>query len=140
MKRKFVLLLLAVFVTGFVCLHITTSVNAAETNVNWTFDEQTGTLTFTGQGKMETGSYPAWYDHRKNTTAVVIKEGITSIGSSAFNGFSKLKSVSIPSSLQEIGKNAFSGCTSLTEFPFSENISQIGSSAFSGCTGYRHQG
>lgn len=135
MKRKFVLLLLAVFVTGFVCLHITTSVNAAETNVKWTFDEQTGTLTFTGQGKMETGNYPAWHDHRKNTTAVVIGEGITSVGNGAFTGFNSLETVSIPSSLQEIGDYAFSNCSKLVKFPFNDNITHIGAAAFSECSG-----
>ena len=47
-------------------------------------------------------------------TNIVISEGVTSIGSSAFSYYSGLKSVTIPGSVTNIGASAFSYCTNLT--------------------------
>ena len=41
-------------------------------------------------------------------------EALTTIGVSAFNGCSALKSLTLPASVQTIGADAFKGCTSLT--------------------------
>lgn len=50
-------------------------------------------------------------------------EGITSIGPCAFNGCTKLKSVTLPSSITTIGANAFANCTNLTTInvPWAKN-------------------
>ena len=45
---------------------------------------------------------------------VVIKEGITGIGDSAFAHCDNLKVVEIPSGVNQIGRNAFNGCKNLT--------------------------
>lgn len=49
---------------------------------------------------------------------------VTKIGWSAFNGYSELKSVKLPSTLEVI-ETAFSNCTSLETIEFSEGIKKI---------------
>ena len=66
--------------------------------------------------------------------SVTIPDSVTSIGSSAFSGCTSLKSVTIPDSVTSIGSSAFSGCTSLTSVTIGNSVTSIGSSAFSGCT------
>ena len=48
--------------------------------------------------------------------AVAIPDGVTSIGSDAFSGYSSLTSVTIPNSVTSISSSAFNGCSSLVEF------------------------
>ena len=66
--------------------------------------------------------------------SVVIYNGknynVTSIGYSAFSGYSDLTSVTIPESVTSIGDWAFSACSSLTEITISESVTSIGRSAF----------
>ncbi len=56
----------------------------------------------------------------QSITNVVISDGVTSIETSAFSGWSGLKSVTIPSSVTSIGSSAFSGCSGLTEVRISD--------------------
>lgn len=57
-------------------------------------------------------------------------EGITEIGSNAFNLCYKLSEIQFPTTLQKIGAGAFSGCYDLTSFPFPEGLTEIGTGAF----------
>lgn len=65
---------------------------------------------------------------------VTIPDGVTSIGSFAFSGWSNLTSVTIPESVTSIGRSAFQGCTSLTSFIIPDSVISIGDYAISGCT------
>ena len=67
------------------------------------------------------------------TGELVIQEGVTSIGNSAFNGCSGLTSVTIPDSVISIGGSAFSGCIGLTSISIPASVTSIGNSAFKGC-------
>ena len=84
---------------------------------------------------------PLYYAHHlysdENTeiTNLVIPDGETSIGNSAFYNCSGLTSIEIPNSVTSIGDAAFSGCTGLTSIKISNNVTSIGDAAFSGCTG-----
>ncbi|MBQ6780506.1 MAG: leucine-rich repeat protein [Treponema sp.] len=69
--------------------------------------------------------------------AVLLPEGITSIGDSAFRNCTSLKKITIPESVTSIGSSAFYGCSSLTEIAIPENVTCIGSSAFFGCSSLR---
>ena len=82
------------------------------TNVTYTFVSSTGTLTIQGSGAM-TNYYSIsipWSSYKGDIKTVIIKEGVTSIGNSAFLGCSGLTSVTIPNSVTSIGSEAFSYC------------------------------
>lgn len=65
---------------------------------------------------------------------VVIPEGVTKIGGSAFEDCTSLTSVTIPNSVTSIGKWAFYGCTSLASIKIPDSVTEIGVCAFYGCT------
>ncbi len=50
---------------------------------------------------------------KSDATDLVIPDGVTSIGDSAFSGCSSLTSITIPDNVTSIGSNAFAGCGSL---------------------------
>ena len=66
-------------------------------------------------------------------TEVVIPDGVTSIGDSAFESCSRLASVTIPDSVTHIGNRAFAFCYNLVNVVMSESITNIGSEAFAYC-------
>ncbi|MDE7093848.1 MAG: leucine-rich repeat protein, partial [Oscillospiraceae bacterium] len=109
------------------------------TNLTWTFDTATGTLTISGTGGMknfyDTANSPTWSYLSENIKKVVIEDGVTSIGDEAFFGYSSLESVSIPDSLTSIGKYAFGYCTSLESVILPESVEYIGYHAFCDCSG-----
>ena len=61
---------------------------------------------------------------------VSIPKDVTSIGESAFNNCTSLKSVTIPNSVTSIGYGVFQGCTSLTNITIPNSVTSIGSNAF----------
>ena len=67
---------------------------------------------------------------------VVIPEGVTSIGSSAFSGCSSLTSVTIPASVTSIGYRAFSNCNRLVSATIPSSVISIGCFAFEGTVPY----
>ncbi|MBR3621414.1 MAG: leucine-rich repeat domain-containing protein, partial [Clostridia bacterium] len=99
-------------------------------NLTWELDEETGTLTISGEGIM-TGTFSE--DTRiKN---VIIESGVTGISQGAFSWCDKLTSVSIPDSVTSIGAGAFSRCTMLSEITIPKGISDLGSGMLFCCTG-----
>ena len=75
------------------------------------------------------------YLNNKLITDLVIPDGVTSIGSSAFRDCSGLTSITIPSSVTSIGNGAFYGCSGLTSVTIPNSVTSIGSSAFYRCSG-----
>ena len=124
-----------------------------------------GTLTISGVGVMPNYKYKKaknrfnspWYSYLKNIVAVIIGDGITSIGENAFYvcedagltfvnifgsetaiddnfpNYCGLKSVLIPNSVISIGGDAFRNCRNLTSIVIPNSVMTIGSGAFSDC-------
>jgi uncharacterized protein (TIGR02145 family)/uncharacterized repeat protein (TIGR02543 family) len=85
-----------------------------------------GLLRVSGNGKME-DCYPPWREYQRVASlydcnspwrdypvaGLIIEDGVTHIGSHAFDGCRAMSSVTIPSSVASIGGEAFGYCTSL---------------------------
>ncbi|MBR4102245.1 MAG: hypothetical protein IKK51_10290, partial [Oscillospiraceae bacterium] len=72
-------------------------------NLTWTLDS-TGLLTISGEGNMvdcATFSDSPWYSCRKKITAVVIEDGVTSIGDRSFIDCESMTTFTIPESVVE---------------------------------------
>ncbi len=69
-----------------------------------------------------------------SSSIVIIKEGLTSIGSWAFRNCSNLTSITIPEGVTSIEDSTFDGCSSLTSITIPEGVTSIGSSAFHNCS------
>ncbi len=67
-------------------------------------------------------------------TELIIPEGVTNIGNSAFKGCSSLTSVTIPNSVTSIGNDAFRNCSGLTSVTIGNSVTSIGDYAFNGCS------
>ena len=106
-------------------------------NLTWTFDTVTGTLTISGTGKMgnySSSSSAPWSSYQYSIKTVVIGNGVTSIGDSAFSECSSLASITIPDSVTIIGGSAFFSCESLTSITIPNSVTSIGEWAFSYCS------
>ena len=104
-------------------------------NVKWNLDDQ-GVLTIEGTGAMTdfaSMSNIPW--NRSAVTTVVIKEGVTTIGSLAFNNCTKLTSVTISNTVTSIGSGAFATNQKLTSVDIPNSVTTIGEAAFNSCTG-----
>jgi hypothetical protein len=95
-----------------------------------------GILTIRGTGTNRSlWNKAPWHSYRDFIRTVVIEDGMTSIGYSAFRGCTSLTSVTIPDSVTSIGYSAFCHCTSLTSVTIPDSVTSIvGDWAFRGCT------
>ncbi len=105
-------------------------------NLTWVITQQ-GTLTISGTGLMDFTSYtndvPPWKEYRSQITAIVIEEGVTSIGPSAFASLDYVVSVTIPSTVQSIAARAFQRCDMLTQVVIPEGVTGLNEYCFGGC-------
>ena len=103
-------------------------------NVTWSYNSSNKTLTISGTGAMnDYGGNTPWLNNMVfiNTKTIVIGNGVTSIGSTAFSNFYDLTSVTIPSSVTSIGNGAFTACKALKSVVIPSNVTSIGETAFS---------
>lgn len=111
-------------------------------NLTWKLDDS-GTLTISGTGAMY--DYEAFFGDDSHTTApwyglpiekLVLEEGITYIGRSAFQFGGPKGQLVLPDSLESIGSYAFFGCDGLTgDLVLPEGLRYIGGDAFNVCSG-----
>ena len=106
-----------------------------EDNLTWKLDAN-GTLTISGTGAMKDYDYdsnPSPVYNNSDVKKIVIEDGVTSIGKSAFHNCNSLTDITIPDSVTSIGTSAFKYCTSLTSITIPDSVTSIGTSAFSSC-------
>ena len=98
----------------------------------WTL-AKTGTLTISGNGVMpDISSGEAWSDYASQILQIVIQNGVTSIGTGAFQGSAAI-GAEIPASVKTIGGSAFRNCSNLASVKIPEGVESIGENAFRGC-------
>ena len=92
-------------------------------NVTWALASE-GTLTVSGAGEMRDyqffyylGSNSPWSN--SSIKALVVKEGVTSIGMGAFPYCAALSSIELPNSVTSIGQFAFCDCRNLKDIYYS---------------------
>ena len=89
------------------------------TDATYTFKD--GLLSIRGTGAIDDNAF----ESQEDIQMVVIEDGITVIGESAFLGCSSLESVSLPGSVKEIGNYTFAN-TGLTELILPETVEKLG--------------
>ena len=108
-----------------------------EDNLTWKLYED-GTLTISGTGAMKDYDYyynnPSPAYNNSNVKKVVIEDGVTSIGNSAFYNCDGLTSITIPKSVTSIENYAFYNCTGLTSITIPDSVTSIGDSVFEKCS------
>ena len=104
-------------------------------NLSWIFNDETYTLTISGQGVMSccNETYTPWSQLSNQVQIIVIQEGVSSVGQYAFKDFSILKTVSITPNITSIGTSAFYNCKNLTSITIPSSVTSIGEWAFFGC-------
>ena len=104
-------------------------------DIYWTLTSD-GVLTIAGTGAMvewTSSDDVPWHEYRSSVTSVVIEEGVSTIGYSAFYWMTSLREVSLPESLTRIGDHAFYGCSSLEEISIPSGVTTIDAYAFGEC-------
>lgn len=93
------------------------------------------TLAFYGSGDTynDLSGYE-WSNYKTEITKVKVDHGITSIGASAFSGFTNLKTVDIANTVELIWNDVFFGCSSLESIEIPNSVTTIGSNCFYQCT------
>lgn len=94
-----------------------------------------GDLTVSGTGDMAsfTAIGAPWAEYRDQIKLVILGQGVTSIGSSAFQDCKNLETVSLPGSLTALGEAAFLRCGELTNVKLPASLESVGEDCFTGC-------
>ncbi len=121
-------------------LLLTAEVLAAESgtcgeSLVWTLDTESGELVISGSGDMPdfgSCSDAPWYEHRASVKKVTVAEGVTSVGSYAFDWvYGSLSEAVLADSVKKVGYKAFSDLSLLKTVDLGEGIEEIGMYAFS---------
>ena len=126
MKRRIALFLCLLMLAALLPLQMQSAVadtsGKCGNNLYWSFNTSNGILTITGSGAMwdynfdDCGTPPPWYEHftsngqyvnyHGDIKTVILPEGLTRIGTCAFDGCS-VKTIMVPASLKSVGLCAF---------------------------------
>ena len=122
LKKSLAVLLALLCTMNFAVISFAEDEGAAELsgtcgeNLTWEFDKATGTLTISGEGKMDdyTSAFDTpWEEIRYDIKSIVLPDGLTGIGARAFAFCSVSGSVYIPAGVSYIGERAFWSCDTL---------------------------
>lgn len=100
--------------------------------LSWRISDE-GILEIAGEGKIPAFPRGAWLEHADKIQKIVIHNGVTAIGSSAFDGCSNVTSISLPESITAIEGWAFKDCSSMTELNIPDEVKSIDIWAFQQC-------
>ena len=138
MKRFISLFMTVIMIFSVVISTDMLSVSATDnSNIKWSFNSKTGTLTISGAGKMddynEHDIKAPWKKYNNYMTNIIIENGITSIGNYAF-WCSETFNITIPNSVKNIGKGAFAYCKNLTNVTIPNGVTSINYDTFDFCS------
>ena len=106
-----------------------------EENVTWALDSS-GFMVISGTGAMADYTYDfslghcamPWYAYRESMRFLIVEDGVTTIGKSAFDDCF-LTEISLPDTLTQIGADAFLSCR-MESISIPETVTSIGDFAF----------
>ena len=128
------MIILASLITSTEILNVSATDSS---NIKWSFDSKTGTLTISGTGEMDDYNEPdikaPWKKYNNYMTNIIIENGITSIGNYAF-WCSETFNITIPNSVKNIGKGAFAYCKNLTNVTIPNGVTSINYDTFGFCS------
>lgn len=123
MKRLFAAAVVAILVFLLVPFAMADSqyIRGVYNGFTYYFDANTGILYIRGQGDMPSFATVGapWAAFAGRVTQIVMSEGISGISEKAFNGFTSLRTVTIPDTVTVISTSAFSGCSGLSTVAYS---------------------
>ena len=103
-------------------------------NVFWSYDENTKTLSLTGNGKVSysyrSGNFTPWENYNSSIETITVGSGITGIGSYAFEYCKNVETVTLPETLTALNANAFASCSSLNNLLLPSSLKAFGHSEF----------
>lgn len=105
--------------------------NDSSSSCQWEFDENTQTLTISGNGAMADCSINTpcpW--SKKGYTILIMDEGITGIGIAAFSWDKNISDIHLPNTLTSIGSSAFYGLVAVNSLTIPNSVTTIGDGAF----------
>lgn len=128
--RQFVLTRDTTFVASFgIDISGTCGDNLA---LKWEYDNKNKSLTISGNGTLNS-NYTFGVEAPQNVKKLIIAEGVTTIGNSAFANYSTINHISIPTTIKTIYEQAFYNCTGLEQiFSYREKPSVAYSNTFDG--------
>ena len=112
-------------------------------HLTWTLDND-GEVTISGTGNMwnyerdqdpspyATSTVSPW-NSRSDIKSVIIENGVTNVGESAFYSCKNLTNITIANSVLTIERNAFAFCEKLTSVTIPGNVTRIGNFSFLSC-------
>lgn len=132
--KKLISLLLGLVVVLYGAIALADNEGTCGANLTWKLDSA-GVLTISGSGPMQDCKYGSapWDDLKNDIKSLIIEDGVTSIGDSAFSWCRELTNVTLPDTLTVIGNRAFENCEDITTVKMSKSVESIGSWAFYGC-------
>ena len=99
-------------------------------NALWDLDEETGTLTISGTGRVD--QHP-WSNAAAQIRTVVVEEGITALGDETLRNLDNATRIELPISLTSLGKGAISNCDILESIAIPSGITEIPDDLFAYC-------
>ena len=113
--------------------------NYDSTNLEWSLNVSTHTLTITGSGPMKdytSDTKAPWFNNRSDIHTVKFPDGMTTVGNYAmYDHYNLATIVWDGNTVVTIGANAFYQCRSLTALVLPSTVMSIGGSAFQYCSG-----